>query len=172
MDGLNQTSSVYPHWKLAEQAKTDGVSVLLDGQGADEILGGYKKYVLFHFRTLLNSVFEQRLTWRDLRSHLICAAATFGLSNIALWHLRASLEPMYAEWHSRYGRSGLFRSPTLENQGYALSAPLSEPRRLPLFHRVLGDHMRNGLPSLLHYGDAVAMTVLQKEQTSEAIPYL
>jgi asparagine synthase (glutamine-hydrolysing) len=157
MDGPNQTSSVYALWKLSEQAKKDGVSVLLEGQGADEILGGYAKYVPFHSRTLLNSVLEQRLGWKDLRSHFLGTAATFGLSNIALWHLRAPLEPVYAGWQNRYGRSGLFRSSTSANHGYALSVPRSEPRRLPLFHRMLGDHMRDVLPSLLHYGDAVTM---------------
>jgi asparagine synthase (glutamine-hydrolysing) len=36
-------------------AKENGITVLLDGQGADEILGGYKKYVHWHLQRLFTS---------------------------------------------------------------------------------------------------------------------
>lgn len=39
-----QSSSVYTQFSVYKLAKEYGVTVLLDGQGADEILGGYKKY--------------------------------------------------------------------------------------------------------------------------------
>ena len=37
-------SSIYPTYLLSKQAKHDGVDVLLAGNGADEIFGGYKRY--------------------------------------------------------------------------------------------------------------------------------
>jgi len=39
-----QSASVYTQFVVYKSAKKHGVTVLLDGQGADEILGGYKKY--------------------------------------------------------------------------------------------------------------------------------
>ena len=39
-----QSASVYTQYAVYQLAKKNGVTVLLDGQGADEILGGYKKY--------------------------------------------------------------------------------------------------------------------------------
>ncbi len=39
-----QSSSVLTQFMVYQLAKEKGVTVLLDGQGADEILGGYKKY--------------------------------------------------------------------------------------------------------------------------------
>ncbi len=39
-----QSASVYTQFAVYKSAKKHGVTVLLDGQGADEILGGYKKY--------------------------------------------------------------------------------------------------------------------------------
>lgn len=39
-----QSSSIYAQYKVYELAKNNGVTVLLDGQGADEILAGYHKY--------------------------------------------------------------------------------------------------------------------------------
>ena len=39
-----QSASVFTQFMVYKLAKEKGVTVLLDGQGADEILGGYKKY--------------------------------------------------------------------------------------------------------------------------------
>ncbi|HEY5627927.1 MAG TPA: asparagine synthase (glutamine-hydrolyzing) [Candidatus Limnocylindrales bacterium] len=39
------TTSLYGQWKVMEAARAAGVIVLLDGQGADEILGGYHKFL-------------------------------------------------------------------------------------------------------------------------------
>ncbi len=38
-------TSIYGQWKVFEAARSAGVFVVLDGQGADEILGGYNKFV-------------------------------------------------------------------------------------------------------------------------------
>jgi asparagine synthase (glutamine-hydrolysing) len=40
-DGPMPALSFYPIWKLYQHIKTSGISVTLDGQGADEMLGGY-----------------------------------------------------------------------------------------------------------------------------------
>ncbi|MCX8080357.1 MAG: asparagine synthase (glutamine-hydrolyzing) [Bacteroidia bacterium] len=39
------SASIYAQWSVMKLAKEKGVTVLLDGQGADEILGGYKSCV-------------------------------------------------------------------------------------------------------------------------------
>jgi asparagine synthase (glutamine-hydrolysing) len=40
-----QSSSIYAQYKVYELAKQQGVKVILDGQGADETLAGYHKYI-------------------------------------------------------------------------------------------------------------------------------
>jgi asparagine synthase (glutamine-hydrolysing) len=45
--------STVAHWLLMEKARELGVTVLLSGQGADEILCGYKKYLVFYLHELL-----------------------------------------------------------------------------------------------------------------------
>lgn len=47
------SASVYAQYKVFEQAKKQGIKVLLDGQGADEILGGYNKYKHWFLQELL-----------------------------------------------------------------------------------------------------------------------
>lgn len=39
-----QSSSIYAQYKVYELAKQNGVTVILDGQGADETMAGYSKY--------------------------------------------------------------------------------------------------------------------------------
>jgi asparagine synthase (glutamine-hydrolysing) len=48
-----QSSSIYAQYKVYELAKGQGVTVLLDGQGADEILGGYHKYYHWYWQELV-----------------------------------------------------------------------------------------------------------------------
>jgi asparagine synthase (glutamine-hydrolysing) len=46
------SASVLAQYKVFEAARTEGVTVLLDGQGADEILGGYHKYYKWWWQEL------------------------------------------------------------------------------------------------------------------------
>lgn len=46
------SSSVLAQYKVYELAKHEGIKVLLDGQGADEILAGYHKYYKYYWQEL------------------------------------------------------------------------------------------------------------------------
>ncbi len=63
------STSLYGQWKVAEAARRDGVIVLLDGQGADEVLGGYHKFFAAHvLRTIRDRpVAAPAAAWRFLR---------------------------------------------------------------------------------------------------------
>jgi len=47
-----QSASIYAQYKVYELAKQHGVTVLLDGQGADETLSGYTKYYHWYWQEL------------------------------------------------------------------------------------------------------------------------
>ncbi|MBL0054994.1 MAG: asparagine synthase (glutamine-hydrolyzing) [Chitinophagaceae bacterium] len=49
-----QSSGIYAQFKVFELAKTQGVKVLLDGQGADEILAGYPRYIHWYLQEVLS----------------------------------------------------------------------------------------------------------------------
>jgi asparagine synthase (glutamine-hydrolysing) len=46
-------SSIYAQWEVIRRASGKGVKVILDGQGGDEQLAGYRKFYLFYFMELL-----------------------------------------------------------------------------------------------------------------------
>jgi len=47
-----RSSSVYAQWRVMRLAKERGVTVMLDGQGGDELLAGYIPYYLYYLNTL------------------------------------------------------------------------------------------------------------------------
>jgi len=48
------SSSIYAQYKVFEVAKTHNIKVLLDGQGADEMLAGYHKYVHWYLQEMVS----------------------------------------------------------------------------------------------------------------------
>jgi asparagine synthase (glutamine-hydrolysing) len=48
------SASIFAQYKVFELAKNNGTKVLLDGQGADETMAGYHKYVHWHLQELLS----------------------------------------------------------------------------------------------------------------------
>jgi asparagine synthase (glutamine-hydrolysing) len=59
------STSVYAQWNVMRLAKENGVTVLLDGQGADEMLAGYHSYFNEITDDLLNSLnLPAYLKWR------------------------------------------------------------------------------------------------------------
>lgn len=48
-------TSMYAQWEVMRSARDNGVTVLLDGQGADEQLLGYRKFYVFYVQHLLRN---------------------------------------------------------------------------------------------------------------------
>jgi asparagine synthase (glutamine-hydrolysing) len=71
------SSSIYAQWRVFELAAKARVKVLLDGQGADELLAGYHTFFAPHFAGLFSS-----LRWGALWSEMRAARRFHGLS---LW---------------------------------------------------------------------------------------
>ncbi len=59
------SSSVYAQYKVYEAAKDKGTGILLDGQGADEIMAGYHKYYHWYWQQLIKEG-----SWNTLRSEI------------------------------------------------------------------------------------------------------
>lgn len=49
-----QSSGIYAQYKVYEKAKEQNITVLLDGQGADEVLAGYPRYIHWYLQEVLS----------------------------------------------------------------------------------------------------------------------
>lgn len=49
------STNIYAHYCVARLARDHGIKVLLDGQGADELLAGYRKFILVYIRQLFTA---------------------------------------------------------------------------------------------------------------------
>lgn len=47
------TASIFAQWCIMRAARSAGIPVLLGGQGADEVLCGYRKFIMYYLRELL-----------------------------------------------------------------------------------------------------------------------
>lgn len=132
---------VYSQYCVARLARQTGIKVLLDGQGADEQLAGYRKFILVYLRQLVRAR-------RYVRA--LSEAATFLLSPEIL---RTS---NFAD-----GRRYLFSSPPEVTQLWPGEAPPKRPAALgigdSLGRRIEADLTRFSLPVLLRYEDRNTM---------------
>lgn len=127
--------SVFGQWKVFEAAHAAGVRVILDGQGADEVLAGYHKFYASHVLGRVRSVgplaiadvarFTRQVGRAELAKRLI-GAAGFGRGNVS--------------------------APTWQHEG-----PTGPPLSADLLRMRLADIEVWSLPNLLAFADRNSM---------------
>ena len=147
------STSLYGQWKVAEAARRDGVIVLLDGQGADEVLGGYHKFFAAH-------------TLRTFRDHPIGAPA-------AAWRFLRHVGGPRALMRNGYryaGRLGERPDPAALLRPSLLSGTSENTPRINVGDRRMraDDIRRWSLPNLLAFLDRSAMA----HGVETRLPYL
>lgn len=144
--------AIFPLWHITKRAKKD-ITVFLEGQGADEILGGYVNSVFFDYLRDLVSQGNFSKAIYELKKH----SKNWPITQSLLLNLRLGL-PSKMRTAYRY-TSGLeqlytgqlkkhipFDYKTVEVTGF--DSVLN--KKLALMHQT-------GLVNLLHYGDAISM---------------
>ena len=147
-----RSTSICAGWFVMRAAREAGITVVLDGQGGDEVFAGYPAYVPARWGDLLAAGRLHELG-REVRAH----AATYG-APAAVRALARALAPAAVEDALRARRSG---SETLLGPGLRGLPPHREhvdspfPDRLrTLMTRIL---TVRGLPELLHAEDRNSM---------------
>jgi asparagine synthase (glutamine-hydrolysing) len=76
-----QSSSIFAQYKVYQLAKENNIKVLIDGQGADEVFGGYLKYAQWYLmEEIRNKNFESFfMQKKKLENHF--PAFQFGINN-------------------------------------------------------------------------------------------
>ena len=152
MDGPLISPAIIPLDRVLRRARADGVTVLYDGQGADEILAGYDNQF---YPPLLHSLL--RNVGRDpVHKMLALSRALSGMSlTRAQWLARYVAPSIHAPY-----RWMISTQQALTPEFRAASGP--PPRWCNYYADPLNDslcraHSQSILPALLHYGDAVSM---------------
>ena len=149
------SASVLAQYKVFELARQQGVTVLLDGQGADEILGGYHKYYKWYWQELYRS---KQLK----RSGELSAAKALGIQEGFGWKKKmAALYPEFVASLLQSQKSKkAFQHPDLDRE-FAFHNKRNLYYATPTHHNLNGvlfyNTFVNGLEELLRLADRNSM---------------
>src|SRR6266481_3942542 len=111
MDAPGYSPAVYPLWCLMGAARSAGVPVLLDGQGADEALGGYPQYSILELLDYMRGRGDPRRI-SGLYARLNGVRDTYSSLWGVAW-LTREMFPAVLRWHrERVGFQSLLRHGT------------------------------------------------------------
>ncbi len=175
MDAPGYSPAIYPLWFLMQNAREKKIPVLLEGQGADEALGGYPQYgaimLLEAIKKAIASPCKANLDklicmWRGL-------AKTFSKKWVLLWLVRESFPWMISMNRKRVGAYSVLDKKFIdaygaESKNIYTDSLETNPSMDSLGRRLMYDHSKGILPGLLHYGDAISMS----QSIESRLPFL
>ena len=136
MDGPGYSPAVYPLWNLVKKAKSDGVKVILDGQGADEALAGYSQYIInknfFNLNFILSSI---------------------GSISKLGWMLNFLFPKLFNLFRTKFGPMSFL----LKKDNVFSNFDKTKDKNFSIKDVLKKDHSLDILPGLLHYGDSISM---------------
>ncbi len=154
------SSSQYAQWSVFRLAKNTGISVLLDGQGADEVLGGYEQYFSDYLAAISQFQSKKEVALKAAQIKERYPMAIPSLENKIF--LPIQFLPIQLKWVvanlSGNGSNFLFGvSRELANKiDHANQRDLDNSFN-PLSRALKDDALHAHLPTLLRYGDRNSM---------------
>jgi asparagine synthase (glutamine-hydrolysing) len=140
------SASIYAQWRVMQAARQSGVTVLLDGQGADELFGGYVSATGWAIRSQGPAAVARGLASPAARKPLLLALGAGTLPKLAarLYRRRGASDYAAAALQHDAASSEL---PTPDADGFAS----------PLARELLRQTLFTRLPDLLRYADRSSM---------------
>jgi asparagine synthase (glutamine-hydrolysing) len=139
------SSSIYAQWRVMAAARDAGVTVLLDGQGADELFGGYRGSNGWALRsTGLTGLAQGLLSRRDRRDLVLALGSDFAPSALVRAHRRRRASPYAAQ------------SVRAEAAGADAPSPPTDLKS-PVARELFRQSFHTSLPGLLRYADRNSM---------------
>lgn len=156
------STSIYAQYRVFQLAKESGITVTLDGQGADEMLAGYSGYPGQRLRSLLETgkitaAWQFWSEWAKWPGRSRMLAAKYAVSEMTEGSLHTLLrhiggKPTVPHW---------LRADVLQEQGVQLTKPRIRPENNAVGRRVVDELAlslsRRGIASLLRHGDRNSM---------------
>lgn len=151
LDSPGTAPAVIPLWNIMKKARQDNTPVILEGQGADELLAGYPLYYAIKAVEQLKSgnLIQFAKDYGVMRE-------SFTLKWSSAWLARKAL-PTLAQWYKVRQRSAIINPDIISciqgDETKSTSGQSYDALRRSLW----SDHAKDVLPNLLHYGDAISM---------------
>ena len=159
MDGPGYSPAVFPLWNIMETSSRQKVLVLMEGQGADELLAGYSDYAIIDLIENFSKM-VRHLQFLTLARELIAYVGTFGIQ-FFLKRLLRKLSPQLRELNFRYlGVLGVMRKDFVDRvklKPEVVIKPQNNSSLSELEKEMRSDFAARELPGLLHYGDSISM---------------
>jgi asparagine synthase (glutamine-hydrolysing) len=148
------SSGIYAQFKVFELAASHGIRVLLDGQGADELLAGYHKYYHWYWQELYRN--DKKAFALELE-----AARESGIHDRWTWKNRLAANlPVYAGLFLKKQRTARQRKNKALSRDFVRQYGVSY-YDIPHFDRLSGvlyyNTFMNGMEELLRYADRNSM---------------
>jgi asparagine synthase (glutamine-hydrolysing) len=142
------STSIYAQWRVMKQAKERGITVLLDGQGGDELLGGYHPYYQYYLLNLIRERSFSKFVNEGVRSrHIILP--------ILVSYLKSVLSRVVKQGDQ--GSTRASRDLILRNRDPKQGVKFSDAPRNDLALKLQIDVAAGKLPALLRYEDKNSM---------------
>lgn len=142
------STSVFAQWCLMRKAKDEGVKVILDGQGADEIFGGYRKYRLYYIKELY--------TQRNFSEILIQIIKGIDQTNLS-YNAKVDLNKIKRIFGLKSNNAGILNYYNSDFISSCSSQKISMISPKSLEEAMYMDLTRTSLPALLRYEDKNSM---------------
>ncbi|HCJ59077.1 MAG TPA: asparagine synthase (glutamine-hydrolyzing) [Clostridiaceae bacterium] len=142
------STSIFAQWCLMRKAKDEGVKVILDGQGADEIFVGYRKYRLYYIKELY--------TQRDFSEILIQIIKGIDQTNLS-YNAKADLNKIKKIFGLKSNNAGILNYYNSDFISSCSSQKISMISPKSLEEAMYMDLTRTSLPALLRYEDKNSM---------------
>jgi asparagine synthase (glutamine-hydrolysing) len=157
MDGPGFSPAVFPLWRIMEGIHAEGVKVVLEGQGADELLGGYAWHLAAAVVDDAEAAWRQHSLRRlgDAGRALGSVPGAFPARAVA-GNIAAELFAPARRFEERRRTLGQVLAPELAAEIRPLDRRATAGGGR-LRERLLADFTSELLPSLLHYGDTISM---------------
>lgn len=156
------STSIYAQYRVFQLAREHGVTVTLDGQGADELLAGYNGYPGPRLHSLLDKG-ELLRAWRflDAWAEWPGRSRMSGLKHAIAHMTSGTLHDLLRRIGGAYSAASWVNSDLLREQGISCGFPHAVSRHNEPGRRVVEELAvaltQRGVPALLRHGDRNSM---------------
>ncbi|MFC1975744.1 asparagine synthase (glutamine-hydrolyzing) [Chloroflexota bacterium] len=158
------STSIYAQWNVMRRVSQRGVKVVLDGQGADELLAGYPKYPAFYMQQLIrtgqiSSFLREFLALREVAKERTTLNLTLVAYLILPWWIKSFVSGL--NWHFKGRHSLKILQDDFRHNFSGRKLSLAEESRSQfqqnLTRKLYSDMTTFMLPALLRHEDRNSM---------------